>query len=184
MLVNNQPEVPGASSSMPARMPPIVGKLNMMLHVSGVHGSVQPTCPNTSASMSAADPPVATSGACTAAAASISLSIAFILFDSSLFGWHPLFMSVGFLLFMTEGLVGAGTLWERDREAWVVSHSGGQLMFSGVSAQHNRKQAINQCLLDWDWSAAMQTPALVNNADAALLPGATTAHKLHDKAHH
>lgn len=42
-----------------------------------------------------------------AAAILISLSIAFALFDNTLFAWHPLFMSVGYLLFMTEGLMSA-----------------------------------------------------------------------------
>lgn len=41
---------------------------------------------------------------------SLSLSIAFSLFDSSLFSWHPLFMSLGFILFMTEGVMSAVTL--------------------------------------------------------------------------
>ena len=71
---------------------------------------------------------------CTPAAASISLSIAFVLFDSSLFGWHPLFMSVGFLLFMTEGLIGAGTLWGTDREVWLASRSDSSTnMFRSIS---------------------------------------------------
>lgn len=37
----------------------------------------------------------------------VSLSIAFSLFDSTLFAWHPLFMSIGYLLFMAEGLISA-----------------------------------------------------------------------------
>ena len=37
----------------------------------------------------------------------MALSIAFLLFDSTLFAWHPLFMSIGYLLFMTEGLLSA-----------------------------------------------------------------------------
>lgn len=42
-----------------------------------------------------------------ASVALVSLSIAFVLFDKSLFSWHPLFMSLGYLLFMTEGLISA-----------------------------------------------------------------------------
>lgn len=36
-----------------------------------------------------------------------SLSIAFSVFDGTLFAWHPLFMSIGYLLFMAEGLMSA-----------------------------------------------------------------------------
>ncbi len=60
----------------PARpkLPAIVEKLNILLHISVVL---------------------------------VSLSIAFLLFDNSLFSWHPMFMSIGYLLFMTEGLLSA-----------------------------------------------------------------------------
>lgn len=37
----------------------------------------------------------------------VSLSIGLSCWSSSLFGWHPLFMSLGFLLFMSEGLISA-----------------------------------------------------------------------------
>lgn len=56
------------------RMPAIVSRLNLLLHVS---------------------------------ATLVSLSVAFTLYDGTLFGWHPLFMSLGFMLFMTEGLIGS-----------------------------------------------------------------------------
>ncbi len=36
-----------------------------------------------------------------------SLSIAFTVFDGTLFAWHPLFLSIGYLLFMAEGLMSA-----------------------------------------------------------------------------
>eukprot|EP00798_Chlamydomonas_sp_ICE-L_P026603 gene26603-18374_t len=42
-----------------------------------------------------------------ASAVIMALSIAFLLFDGTLFAWHPLFMSVGYLLFMAEGLLSA-----------------------------------------------------------------------------
>mmetsp|Transcript_30061 Transcript_30061/g.66602 ORF Transcript_30061/g.66602 Transcript_30061/m.66602 type:complete len:240 (+) Transcript_30061:50-769(+) len=35
----------------------------------------------------------------------VALSMAFSLFDTKLFGWHPVFMSLGYILFMTEGLI-------------------------------------------------------------------------------
>ncbi|GAX81977.1 hypothetical protein CEUSTIGMA_g9405.t1 [Chlamydomonas eustigma] len=54
------------------KLPPIVAKLTLAIHVS---------------------------------TAVISLSLAFLLFDSSLFSWHPLFMSIGYILFMSEGVV-------------------------------------------------------------------------------
>lgn len=34
----------------------------------------------------------------------ISVSLALACFDNSLFSWHPVFMSLGFLLFMAEGI--------------------------------------------------------------------------------
>ena len=40
----------------------------------------------------------------------VSLSLAFTLFDSSLFSWHPLLMSLAFLLFMSQGVLSAITL--------------------------------------------------------------------------
>ncbi|GLI61584.1 hypothetical protein VaNZ11_004000 [Volvox africanus] len=39
--------------------------------------------------------------------ACVALSIAFILFDNTLFAWHPAFMSIGYVVFMTEGLIAA-----------------------------------------------------------------------------
>ncbi|PNH10254.1 hypothetical protein TSOC_003067 [Tetrabaena socialis] len=37
----------------------------------------------------------------------VSLSIAFTLFDNTLFGWHPALMSIGYIVFMAEGLIAA-----------------------------------------------------------------------------
>lgn len=54
------------------KLPPIVGKLNNILHVSVVF---------------------------------TALSIAFVLFDSTLFAFHPVFMSLGYVIFMAEGLI-------------------------------------------------------------------------------
>ncbi|PNW82466.1 hypothetical protein CHLRE_06g280100v5 [Chlamydomonas reinhardtii] len=42
-----------------------------------------------------------------ASVALVALSIAFVLFDNSLFAWHPAFMSIGYIVFMTEGLIAA-----------------------------------------------------------------------------
>lgn len=42
-----------------------------------------------------------------ALAFALALSIAFLSFDGSLFGWHPFFMALGYIFFMAEGLVGA-----------------------------------------------------------------------------
>ncbi|EFJ53321.1 hypothetical protein VOLCADRAFT_120257 [Volvox carteri f. nagariensis] len=39
--------------------------------------------------------------------ACVALSIAFVLFDNTLFAWHPAFMSIGYIVFMTEGLIAA-----------------------------------------------------------------------------
>jgi cytochrome b-561 domain-containing protein 2 len=39
--------------------------------------------------------------------ASLSLTLAFGVFDGSLFGWHPFAMSLGYLFFMAEGLIAA-----------------------------------------------------------------------------
>jgi hypothetical protein len=35
----------------------------------------------------------------------VSLSIAFRFFDNTLFAWHPVFMSIGYILFMAEGVI-------------------------------------------------------------------------------
>ncbi|KAG1681103.1 hypothetical protein FOA52_015544 [Chlamydomonas sp. UWO 241] len=56
----------------------------------------------------------------------VALSIAFLLFDSSLFSWHPLFMSIGYVLFMTEGLLAAIMFRHLDgpeRVAAIQSHA-------------------------------------------------------------
>jgi cytochrome b-561 domain-containing protein 2 len=55
-----------------------------------------------------------------------SLSIAFTVFDGSLFAWHPLCMSIGYLLFMAEGLMSAlgfRALDGPDRVAGIQSHA-------------------------------------------------------------
>lgn len=37
----------------------------------------------------------------------VSLTLSFAQFDNSLFAWHPIFMSLGYILFMTEGVLSA-----------------------------------------------------------------------------
>ena len=55
-----------------------------------------------------------------------ALWLAFALYDSSLFSWHPLLMSVGFVLLMTQGLVAAVQFRALDgppRVAAIQSHA-------------------------------------------------------------
>lgn len=40
-----------------------------------------------------------------ASVVAVALSLAFVLFDNSLFAWHPVFMAIGFLIFMSEGVL-------------------------------------------------------------------------------
>lgn len=35
----------------------------------------------------------------------MALSLAFVIFDASLFSWHPVMMSIGYVIFMAEGLI-------------------------------------------------------------------------------
>lgn len=37
----------------------------------------------------------------------VAVSLCFCLFDGSLFSWHPVFMSLGYIIFMSEGLLAA-----------------------------------------------------------------------------
>lgn len=72
-LLSGSPDTMQPPGSKP-KLPPIVSKLNNVLHVS---------------------------------IALTALSIAFVLFDSTLFAFHPVFMSLGYLIFMAEGLISA-----------------------------------------------------------------------------
>lgn len=56
----------------------------------------------------------------------VSLSIAFCLFDNTLFAWHPVFMSIGYILFMAEGLISAVAFRNvegQDRVKAIQSHA-------------------------------------------------------------
>ncbi len=54
-----------------------------------------------------------------ALSASVTFTVCALVFDGSLFSWHPLFMSSGFLGFMTLGVVRSITFRKLDGKARV-----------------------------------------------------------------
>lgn len=58
----------------------------------------------------------------------VAATVAFASFDGSLFSWHPLFMSLGFLIFMSEGILGALSFRALDNQARVAAIIGHALM--------------------------------------------------------